>query len=52
MLSFPVEVLLGKLDRHAMLATLGYQWLLIAGLLALMGWLWRAGIRRFNAYGG
>jgi ABC-2 type transport system permease protein len=51
MLAFPVEALTGRLDRAAALEQLGIQWLfaalLIAGALAA----WRAGMRRYEAYG-
>jgi ABC-2 type transport system permease protein len=51
-LAFPVEVLTGMLDRRAMLHDLAVQWAYVAGLAtaALLGW--RAGIKRFAAYGG
>jgi ABC-2 type transport system permease protein len=51
-MAFPVEVLTGMLDGRAMLHDLGVQWAYVAGLAtaALLGW--RAGLRRFAAYGG
>jgi ABC-2 type transport system permease protein len=52
MLAFPVETLVGLLSRGAALRQLGIQWLYIlvvgAGALAV----WRAGVRRFAAFGG
>lgn len=52
MLAFPVENLLGMIGRDRALRELGLQW----GYVALFGLaahgLWRAGIRRFAAYGG
>jgi len=51
-LSFPVELILGRVDRwHAMqllCAQWGYVALFFAGTLLL----WRAGMRRFGAFGG
>ncbi len=52
MLSFPVEVLLGRVSGGAALAWLGYQWALVAAMLALLVITWRAGLRRYSAYGG
>ncbi len=52
MVSFPVEVLLGHLDRAELLTGLACQvsWLGIAvGLSAL---LWRAGVKHYSAVGG
>ena len=51
-LAFPVEVLTGMLDGRAMLRDLAAQWAYVAasGALALLGW--RAGVRRFAAFGG
>jgi len=52
MLGFPVEALVGLLDRRQALAALGAQWgyVLLFGALAL--WVWRTGLRRFAAFGG
>jgi ABC-2 type transport system permease protein len=51
-LAFPVEVLTGMLRGRAVLHDLAVQWAYVtgAGAAALLGW--RAGIRRFAAYGG
>ncbi|HVR29992.1 MAG TPA: ABC-2 family transporter protein [Thermoanaerobaculia bacterium] len=52
MLSLPVEVTLGLVDRREMFEGLALQW----GWVALMGWgalaTWRAGVRRYSAFGG
>jgi len=52
MLSFPVEVTLGLVDRREMLFGLALQW----GWAVLLGWgayaTWRAGVRRYSAFGG
>jgi ABC-2 type transport system permease protein len=52
MLGFPVETLVGLWGREAALRQLGIQWAYI-GLFAIGAMLvWRAGVRRFAAYGG
>jgi len=47
MLGFPVETLVGLLDRHEALWALAVQW----GYVALFGvaalWVWRVGLRQF-----
>jgi ABC-2 type transport system permease protein len=52
MLGFPVETLVGLLDRREALHALAGQWGYVA-LFALgaLG-VWRAGLRRFSAFGG
>ena len=52
MLGFPVETLVGLLDRRQALAALGAQWgyAMLFGALALR--VWRLGLRRFAAFGG
>ena len=52
MLAFPVEVLVGLMSPGAALRQLGAQWLYVAvtGVLALR--VWRAGVRRYAAFGG
>jgi ABC-2 type transport system permease protein len=52
MLAFPVETLVGLLSPAQALRQLGAQWLYVAvtGVLALRAW--RAGVRRFAAFGG
>ena len=52
MLSLPVEVLLGQHDRLGALAQLSAQAAWAAVLFAALGLAWRAGVHRFNAYGG
>jgi ABC-2 type transport system permease protein len=52
MLAFPVELVTGALDRPAALANLGAQWLFVLLLFAGATAAWRAGIRRFAAFGG
>ena len=52
MLSFPVEDALGLLDRAASLRALAIQWAWVAILLVLALRCWRAGVRRFQAFGG
>jgi ABC-2 type transport system permease protein len=52
MLSFPVEVLLGQLSRVRALEQLGVQAAFITLLLVCLSFVWRAGVRRFNAFGG
>jgi ABC-2 type transport system permease protein len=52
MLSFPVEILLGHFDRPGALWHLGLQLAWVVGLLGALSLFWRAGVRRFNAYGG
>jgi ABC-2 type transport system permease protein len=52
MLGFPVETLVGLESRAAALADLGVQWSYVA-FFSVVGMLaWRAGVRRFAAYGG
>jgi ABC-2 type transport system permease protein len=52
MLAFPVETLVGLLTPGQALRQLGAQWLyvLVTGWLALR--VWRAGVRRYAAFGG
>jgi ABC-2 type transport system permease protein len=51
MAGFPVEVLLGLRSRAQILESLTVQWAYVAALAAGTFVLWRAGVRRFNAYG-
>jgi ABC-2 type transport system permease protein len=52
MLAFPSELLVGLLGRHAAIRQLAIQW----GYIAVLGFaavrVWRAGVRRFAAFGG
>jgi ABC-2 type transport system permease protein len=52
MLAYPVETLVGLLSPAQALRQLGAQWLYVAliGVAALR--VWRAGVRRFAAFGG
>jgi viologen exporter family transport system permease protein len=52
LLSFPVELMLGKPSRMEALALLGGQWLYVAAALVATNLMWRAGLRRYSAYGG
>ena len=52
LLSFPVELMLGKHGRGEALALLGGQWLYVALALLATGLVWRAGLRRYAAFGG
>jgi ABC-2 type transport system permease protein len=52
MLGFPAETLVGLMDRPAYLAALGVQWLYVAATGCAAALVWRAGMRRFVAYGG
>ncbi len=51
MLSFPVEIVSGRLSPNELAIGLGttFFWLLVA--MALYRWLWSKGIRQFSAYG-
>lgn len=51
MLAFPVELLIGFYDADQALRLLGAQWLFVLGALVLSLLVWRAGVRRFEAYG-
>jgi ABC-2 type transport system permease protein len=52
MLAFPVENALGLIDRRHALHDLALQWSYIVLFALLASALWRAGIKRFAAYGG
>jgi ABC-2 type transport system permease protein len=51
-IGLPVEVLTGRYELWGALQMLGRQWLVVAALWALAALLWRAGLRRFAAFGG
>jgi ABC-2 type transport system permease protein len=51
MVGFPIEVLLGHHSRGEVLRGLGVEYAWVALLLTSTLLLWRAGIRRWNAYG-
>lgn len=52
MLDLPVRILLGRLDGGEVLAGLATQWTWILGVGTLATLLWKAGIRRYQAFGG
>lgn len=52
MLAFPVELLIGMTARRAALLELGVQWLFVLGLALAARGAWRAGLRRYSAFGG
>jgi ABC-2 type transport system permease protein len=52
MLGFPVEILVGLVAPGAALRQLGAQWGYVLLLFALAMLVWRAGVRRFAAFGG
>jgi ABC-2 type transport system permease protein len=52
MLGFPVEALIGLETRAAAVRELGIQWGYVLLFFALGMLVWRAGVRRFAAYGG
>ena len=52
MLGFPVEVLIGLETRQQALSELGAQWGYVVFFLFLSIAVWRAGVKRFAAYGG
>ncbi|HWE24436.1 MAG TPA: ABC-2 family transporter protein [Myxococcales bacterium] len=52
LLSFPVELMLGKHGHGEALALLGAQWAYVAVALIATNLVWRAGLRRYSAYGG
>jgi ABC-2 type transport system permease protein len=52
MLGFPVELLVGLLDPAAAARQLAVQWGYVLVLFSVAMLVWRAGVRRFQAYGG
>jgi ABC-2 type transport system permease protein len=52
MLGFPVEMVIGMTPRTAALRELAVQWVFVVALAAAARLAWRAGLRRFAAYGG
>ena len=52
LLSFPVEVVLGRLHPTQALVLLAAQWGYVSVALCAVILVWRAGMRRFGAYGG
>lgn len=51
MLGFPVEMMIGMADRAAALRGLAFQWSMVLILGAVATVAWRAGLKRFEAYG-
>jgi ABC-2 type transport system permease protein len=52
MLGAPVENLTAKVGLHQALVDLAFQWGWVVILLIIATQFWRAGVRRFEAYGG
>jgi ABC-2 type transport system permease protein len=52
MLGYPVEILVGLLGPAAALRQLAVQWGYVVALAALAMLVWRAGVKRFAAFGG
>jgi len=52
LLSFPVEAMLGLVDRDEALVALAIQWAYVAAFLALALWTWKRGLARYSAFGG
>jgi ABC-2 type transport system permease protein len=52
MLAFPAEMIVGLLGRGAALRDLAVQWAFVAALSLVAAATWRAGLRRFAAFGG
>ncbi len=52
MLGYPVEILIGLMSPAAALRQLAVQWGYVLLLYAGAMLVWRAGLRRFNAFGG
>ena len=48
---FPVELMLGQMDHEGALRALAVQWSYAAALLIITSLVWRAGMRRYNAFG-
>ncbi len=52
MLSYPVENLLGLVDRGAALRALAVQWGYVALFTVGLAAIWRGGVKRYGAFGG
>jgi ABC-2 type transport system permease protein len=52
MMAFPVETVIGMTPRREALLQLGVQWLFVAALALAARGAWRAGLRRYSAFGG
>jgi ABC-2 type transport system permease protein len=51
-IGLPVELMTGALDRGTALAMLGRQWGWVAIAFGATAYMWKRGIRRFEAFGG
>ena len=51
-LGLPVEIMTNVYDVHAALLMLGRQWVMVAAMFVTVALVWRAGVKRFAAYGG
>lgn len=52
LLAFPVRTLLGQISTTQTLLGLGIQWLYVAGFFSVAHFIWRRGVRRYEAFGG
>ena len=52
MVAFPVETLLGMIGPSEVFRQLAIQWAFVVASCGLAVWAWRAGLRRFGAFGG
>ena len=52
LVSYPVELMLGRLSHRDALLLLGAQWGYVAVASVGLHFVWRSGMRRFGAYGG
>jgi len=50
-MSFPVELLMGRLKVAEILMGIVIQWAWVAALYALNRWVWHRGLRRYSAVG-
>lgn len=51
-IGFPVELMTGAYGLHRGLVMLARQWGWVAIFALITAWIWRKGLRRFEAYGG
>ena len=50
-MSFPVELLMGRLSVREIVIGIAIQWIWVAAMYALNRWVWRRGLRRYSAVG-
>ena len=50
-MSFPVEILTGRLAWGMSLQGIAIQWVWVVGIYGLNRWVWRRGLRRYSAVG-